>query len=81
MIPFEFCSIIFSFSQMFSRIRTEKSFYSVVIMPTLCFMVKSMSVTAFDCKYVQFLILIYLISSYIICNDSCDSILEQRHNF
>ena len=37
-------------------------------------MVKIMSVTAFDYKYVQFLILIYLILSYIICNDSCDSI-------
>ena len=44
--------------------------YSVVIMPTLCCMVKIMSETAFDCKNVQFLILIYLISSYIICNDS-----------
>ena len=39
-------------------------------MPTLCCMVKIMSVTAFDWKYVKFLILIYLISSYIICNDS-----------
>ena len=44
-------------------------------------MVKMMSMTAFDCKYVLFLILIYLVSSYIICNDSRDSIFEQRHNF
>ena len=35
--------------------------YSVIIMPTLCCMVKIMSVTALDCKYVQFLILTYLI--------------------
>ena len=49
-------------------------------MPSLCCMAKMMSVTAFDCKYVLFLILMYLVSSYIICNDSLDSIFEQRHN-
>ena len=45
-------------------------------------MVKMMSVTASDCKYVLFLILIYLVSSYIICNDSRDSIFlkEETHS-
>ena len=50
-------------------------------MPTLCCMVQIMSVTAFDCKYVHILVLSYLISSYIICNDPRDSIFELRHNF
>ena len=45
-------------------------------------MVKRMSVTASDCKYVLFLILIYLVSSYIICNDSRDSFFlkEETHS-
>ena len=45
-------------------------------------MVKMMSVTASDCKYVLFLILIYLVSSYIICNDSRESIFlkEETHS-
>ena len=73
MTPFEVCSICFSFSQTFSKIKTKKSFYSVVIMPALCCMVKSLSVTAFDCKYVQFLIFIYLISRVRTANPGFDT--------